>query len=146
MLTVDDILSKVTHSFEGINLKPSWGETSLFYNPDQSRVNGTYFLTIKENDGENDKSSKLCRDGVFRLSFGISETSFIARFGAKPVRPNKGGIIDGNYDFSALNYLTPHPIYGWMKWVAVLNPKDKILKEIWPLVNESYAIAVNKFK
>ena len=145
-LSVDEILAKLLEHFQSLSLKNAWGEKSLFYNPGNSRPNGTYFLTIKEKDGDNDQASNLNRDGIFRINFGINEKSFLALFNNKPARPKKGEIIDGNYNFTATNILTPHPIYGWMKWVSILNPSRESFENIWPLINESYNAAVGKFK
>ena len=69
-------------------------------------------LTIKEKDGANDSSSNLNRDSVFRLNIGISKNTFTKLFNYIPRRPLAGKTIDMSYDFSKLNYLMPHPVYG----------------------------------
>ena len=139
------VIDQISSSFEGIVPKSSWGETSLFYNPGKILPNGIYFCTIKENDGENDTSSNLTRDGIYRLSFGIGPPRYETLFGARPARPAKGGIIQGSYDFSALDKLMPHPVYGWMSWVQILNPSEATLKSIAPLIEAAYVNAVSKF-
>ncbi|MFM8192981.1 MAG: DUF6194 family protein, partial [Actinomycetota bacterium] len=58
---VDDLLNR----FNQLVVKKTWGETSLFFNPKGASAHGSYFLTIKESDGENDQASNLDRDGVF---------------------------------------------------------------------------------
>jgi hypothetical protein len=140
-----DIVEKIVSEFEGVVPKSSWGETSLFYNPGKALPNGVYFCTIKEKSGDNDKSSLLDREGVFRLSIGIGPSLYKARFGTKPARPAKGCIIDTGDDFTALNTLMPHPIYGWMSWVQVLNPDDAMFARLQPLIVEAHANAVIKF-
>lgn len=140
-----DIVNRVLRDFEGVVPKSSWGETSLFYNPAQALPNGVYFCTLKEKDGENDKASRLDREGVFRLSIGISTTTYEKLFGLRPKRPSKGKIIDSEYDFTALNELMPHPIYGWMSWVQVLNPSESTFESIFPLIAEAHSSAVIKF-
>ena len=128
-MQVDDIVEKIKTSFEGVVPKSSWGETSMFYNPGLRLPNGVYFCTLKEKNGDNDKASELDRAGVFRLSIGIA----------------KGGIIDTGHDFSALDELMPHPIYGWMSWVQVLNPSVSTFERIFPLIAEAHSNAVIKF-
>ena len=49
-------------------------------------------------------------------------------------------------DFAALNELTPHPVYGWMGWVQVLNPSEARFAQLRPLLREAYALAVEKFQ
>lgn len=140
-----DIVKIIQQDFVGIVSKTSWGETALFYNPDHLLPNGIYFCTIKEHDGDNDKASKLNRKDVFRISLGISKTTYQNQFGVRPKRPNKGGIIDTKHDFTKLDTLMPHPIYGWMSWVQILNPSIKSFQSLLPLFNESYLNAIIKF-
>ena len=141
----EDVVRGMVSKFDGVIPKSSWGETSLFYNPGRVLPNGVYFCTIKEKDGENDKSSQLDREGVFRLSIGISNETYENLFGSRPKRPSKGCIINTEHDFTALNELMPHPIYGWMSWVQVLTPEAATFVDLYPLVTEAYANAVIKF-
>lgn len=141
----DDIIKTVTADFEGVIPKASWGETSLFYNPKQQLPNGVYFCTLKDKNGENDQASQLDREGVFRLSIGISPKTYEGLFGQRPARPAKGGIVDTDDDFTELDRLMPHPIYGWMSWVQVLNPSTECFKNIYPLIAGAHANAVVKF-
>lgn len=139
--SISDYLIKSFHDLTIIN---SWGETSFFYNPDHLSPRGTYFCTIKENDGENDKASALYRDHVFRFNFGIAKTTFLDLFGRIPSRPSKGGVIHGSYDFTQLDTLCPHPVYGWMCWVAIMNPSEKSMKQLESLILESYELVLRK--
>lgn len=144
-MQVKDIVEKIENGFEGVVPKSSWGETSLFYNPDRLLPNGVYFCTLKEKNGENDKASKLDREGVFRLSIGITKETYEKYFGSKPKRPSKGGIISTGHDFTALNELVPHPIYGWMSWVQILNPSSSRFESLLPLIAEAHSNAVIKY-
>lgn len=140
------IVERIISDFEGVIPKSSWGETSLFYNPEKLLPNGVYFCTIKEKNGANDKASDLDRDGVFRLSIGINKDRYEALFGARPKRPNKGGIVDTGHDFTCLDTLMPHPIYGWMSWVQILTPQASTLIELLPLITAAHTSAASKFK
>jgi len=107
--------------------------------------NGVYFCTIKEKNGDNDKSSNLDREGIYRLSIGITKERYLSLFNDKPKRPVKGGIVDTGHDFTECNVLTPHPIYGWMSWVQILNPTESKLNELFELISEAHTKAVTKF-
>lgn len=144
-MQVKEIVSIIENSFEGVIPKSSWGETALFYNPGKIMPNGVYFCTLKEKNGENDKASKLDREGVFRLSIGITQETYEKLFGRKPKRPPKGGIVDTGHDFTALNEIMPHPIYGWIYWVQVLSPSQSTFESLFPLIAEAHANAVVKF-
>lgn len=131
-------------TFEDLRVIDSWGETSFFYNPNNLAPRGTYFCTIKEKNGENDKASELNRNDVFRFNFGVSKSTFLELFSNIPKRPSKGGIIEGPYDFTGLDCLTPHPIYGWMCWLAISNPSNDSFQRIEHLISESYQLAKQK--
>jgi hypothetical protein len=47
-----------------------------------------------------------------------------------------------NWDFTALDTLMPHPVYGRMHWVCVLNPRKGTFETIKPLLAEAYEIDV----
>ncbi len=141
----EEIISHIESSFEGVKPKSSWGETSLFYNPNNLLPNGVYFCTIKEKDGENDKASMLDREGIYRVSIGLSQNTYECKFGSRPTRPAKGCIIATNDNFTEKNELMPHPIYGWMSWVQILNPSKNKFNELLPLLEEAHSNAVIKF-
>ena len=117
-----------------------------FFYPDRKPTNGSYFLTIKESDGDNDKASELNRDGIFRVSFGVSRDSYEALFGTKPTRPTKGGVVKTGHDFTQTNLLMPHPIYAWMYWLQVLNPSQETWDSIKHLIQESYELSKARFE
>ncbi len=143
-VTPSVISTYLLETFKDLREMDSWGETSFFYNPGSISPRGSYFCTIKEKDGENDKASILHRDGVFRFNLGISRKTFLDLFNVIPARPLKGGIIEGNYHFSELDILTPHPIYGWMCWVAISCPSTQSFERLKPMIAESYQLVLEK--
>ncbi|QPC86281.1 hypothetical protein GA830_05650 [Mesorhizobium sp. NBSH29] len=140
------ILTDLLDRYEGTVAVKAWGEISLFYNPGAVLPRGVYFATIKEKDGENDRASMLDRDGIFRLNIGTSKPLYFEKFGPPPPRPSKGRIVEGGWNFTKLDELTPHPIYGWMSWIAVLNPSMETLGDIRPLIDAAFDKAVFSFK
>jgi len=141
----DEILEYCLNKLEGTVLINSWGERGIFYNPDNKLKRGVYILTVKEKDGENDRSSKLNRENVYRVNLGVYKDTFKEMFDIIPKRPCKGGIVDMDYDFSATNQILPHPVYGWMGWICVLNPSEKTFEELKPLIQEAYEYAKKKY-
>ena len=67
----NEILNRCLETLEGAVLVNSWGEQGLFYNPERLLKRGVYILTVKNKDGENDKGSRLDRDGIYRLNLGV---------------------------------------------------------------------------
>ena len=144
-MTPQDIEKYIVSKYEGVIPKSSWGETSFFYNPNKLLPNGVYFCTIKKQDGQNDKASNLDRDGIFRFSVGISKQSFFNLFDKKYKRPLKGGIIESKFDFTKIDFITPHPIYGWMSWICILNPSKKSFEDLEDFLDESFNLVKIKF-
>lgn len=154
LMNLATLVSTLTHRFSGLVQVSAWGETSLFYNPDGLLKRGTYCITFKEKDGENDSASALNRKEVeYRMNFKITKDTFLAHFNepALPARPAKGKIITlksgRNYDPTVLDTLIPHPVYGWMGWVSIINPSEGSVTEIVDsgLLEESYLHATTVY-
>ena len=145
-MTPDEVLKYCLENLEGTVLVNSWGERGIFYNPGNVLKRGVYVLTVKEKDGDNDKSSNLDRENVYRVNIGVRKKTFIERFGDVPKRPAKGCTVDADYDFSAIDRIIPHPVYAWMGWICSLNPSKETFEELKPLIQEAYEYAKEKFK
>ena len=141
----EEIIETLPKQYSGLVLSESWGETGLFYNPDRKLKRGVYFLTVKEKDGANDSASNLDRDGIYRVNIGITKETFQKLFTTIPARPKAGGIVDMDFDFTAKDIIMPHPVYGWMRWICVLNPSPKTYQNLRPLLDESYQLVLQKY-
>lgn len=144
-MQAEEIISYCLENFEGTVLVNSWGEKGIFYNPDNKLKRGIYVLTIKEKGGENDKASSLDREGIFRINIGIRKNTFLKFFDSVPKRPEKGGVVKMDYDFTITNKILPHPVYAWMSWICVLNPTKQTFEKLKPLIKEAYEYAKEKF-
>jgi hypothetical protein len=135
----EEILRGLLGLDSGLRRERYWGESSLFYNPDRAKPLGVIFASIKDHDGENDRSSHLSRDGVYRLAFCLAPATYAKRFGEVPARPPKGGVVDlPDYDPTCLNELMPHPVYAWMRWVQILTPSRRAFEALRPHLEESF--------
>jgi len=115
----------------------SWGDMFFFYEPNRSRPEEHRFpfATIVTQDyGEFDNASNLNRKGVYRLNIGVGKETFRSVFGAPAETDAKGAA----YDFTALDRLLPHPVYGKMYWVCVLNPGAATFEAVRGLLAEAY--------
>ncbi len=144
-MQADDILNYCLANLPGTVLVSSWGERGIFYNPNNALKRGIYVLTVKEKDGDNDKSSGLDREGVYRVNVGVRKSTFVKMFGVVPARPAKGGIVDMPFDFAHIDKILPHPVYAWMAWVCALNPSDTTFAQLQPLIQEAYDYAKEKY-
>src|SRR5262245_33546547 len=102
------ITTYITEAFAGVDMVPASGGTFFFYDPERKFP----FTTVVTSD-EYDQFSNLNRSGVYRLNVGVSKQTFQALFGSPPAQ---------GYDYTALDAIMPHPVYGKMYWVCVLNP------------------------
>ncbi len=143
-ITIDEIITYVLNTYPDVHDDRNWGERALFFNPGRQLPKGIYFLTFKEKNGENDKASRLGA-GDYRLNIGISKQAFLECFGSIPARPVAGSIVSTGHDFPLPNVITPHPVYGWMSWIAVKNPDHATFDRLKPLLVEAYHLATAKF-
>ena len=99
-----------------------------------------------------DQFSNLNRPSVFRLNIGIGKQTFRSLFGepSLPSGRDSAAISSKNssdYDFTALDQIMPHPVYGRMLWVCVLNPSEETFEtNVRQLLAEAYDLAVSKYK
>ncbi|KTG28344.1 DUF6194 family protein [Haloferax profundi] len=142
----DDFLRYVTDRYDDVVADEAWGEQGLFYNPGGRLPRGTYFVTVKARDSENDAASQLYREEAWRVNLGIGDATYRRLFGARPERPPKGGVVDTGHDFTALDELHPHPVYGWAGWVSVVSPSETTVETVLrPLLDEAYDRAGAQF-
>ena len=143
----------ITETFEGVDVVVDSDNSFFFYNPD-SNVPPDHrfpFVTLVTSDIY-DQFSNLNRPSVFRLNIGIGKQTFRSLFG-DPARSSgresavESGDNSGGYDFTALDQLMPHPLYGRMFWVSVLNPGDETFEtKVQPLLAEAYELAVDRYR
>jgi hypothetical protein len=141
-----EITRYITETFPGVDLVVASGNTFFFYNPDPREPPDHRFpiVTLVTND-EYDQFSNLSRPSAFRLNIGISKQTYRALFGAPTAADGAGNKSDSGYDFTTMNQVMPHPIYGRQYWVCVLNPSRATFQSaVQPLLAEAYDLAVGK--
>jgi hypothetical protein len=148
-----EISRYITGTLKGVDVVVDSGNSFFFYNPDITLPpdHRFPFVTIVTSDIY-DQFSNLDRPSVFRLNIGIGKQTFRSLFG-DPARSSgrDSAEISGenlsDYDFTALDQLMPHPVYGRMYWVCVLNPSDETFEtKVRPRLTEAYELAVSKYK
>jgi hypothetical protein len=128
----------IARTFDGVDVVDASGSSYFFYDPDHMFP----FATLVTSD-EHDQASNLGRPSVFRLNVGVSKQTFQSLFGSGSAHSDEGG-PEGGYDFTALDCIMPHPVYGKMYWVCVLNPGEETFKTVQKLLVEAYDMAVRK--
>ena len=129
------VVKFITDTFPRVEAVTADGNYFFFYDPDRRFP----FITLVTND-KYDQVSNLDRPGVFRLNIGVSRITFQSLFGGQPAADS----TDTNHDFTALDRIMPHPVYGGMFWICVLNPSDSTFEKVRPLLAEAYDRAAGK--
>jgi hypothetical protein len=128
-MTADDIIELVT-AMPGVavvtagpdNGAPeiAWGDSFFYYDPDGTSDRRLPFATIVTKDYTGfDESSRLDRDGVFRVNIAVGRDGFRELLGYPPAAyaEHRAAV-----DHSAADVLLPHPVYAIQSWVAVVSP------------------------
>ena len=129
----------IVDTFNGIETVTVDGNTFFFYDPTRKFP----LATLMTND-LNDRASNLDRPSVFRLNIGIGKQTYRSLFGAQPPASGTDDAVESGYDFTALDQLMPHPVYGRQYWVCVLNPSAATFQAVRPLLAEAYGLAVSR--
>jgi Family of unknown function (DUF6194) len=148
-----EIIQYITEMFEGVDVVTDSGNSFFFYNPDKNVPpdHRFPFVTLVTSDLY-DQFSNLNRPSVFRLNIGIGKQTFRSLFGEPALLSDRdSAAINGEnasgYDFTVLDRIMPHPVYGRMSWVCVLNPSDETFEtNVRQLLAEAYDLAVSKYK
>src|SRR5258708_26588468 len=151
----------ILDTFKGVDTVVDSDNSFFFYNPDPNIPPDHMFpfVTLMTND-INDQFSNLNRPSVYRVNIGVGKQTFRSLFGGSSPRTEgdekddsgekaESGDDDSkydNYDFTALDQVMPHPVYGRMHWMCILNPSDETLEaKVRPLLDEAYDMAVSKY-
>ncbi|MFI6262199.1 DUF6194 family protein [Micromonospora sp. NPDC051006] len=120
--------------------EPAWGWRFFFVGPDRRLP----FATLGEHDMAGfDDDSRLDRPGVFRLNLDLGRQEFERLFGYPPARfaEHRSAI-----DFTTVDEVLPHPVYGTAGWACVLNPGPRSLAEVDRLLAYAHRRALNRHR
>src|SRR5215204_525935 len=135
------IVRYISAELGGVDVVEASGSWFFFYDPGGNLpVDQRFpFATLVVSD-EYDQASDLHRPGVFRLNVGLSRETCRELFGDA----TEGDDAEARYDFTALDTIMPHPVYGTMHWVCVLNPSLETFERVKPLLAEAHARAARR--
>ena len=135
----ESAIAWIRRSFDPLEHVVTDGNWFFFFDPDHMFP----FATIVTSDVY-DQESDLGRPGVYRLNVGVGKEAWIRRFGQPTKRVQGehglGSGTDAEWDFTALDTVMPHPVYGRQHWLCVLNPSEATFESIKPALKEAYRI------
>jgi hypothetical protein len=137
-----ELILKAVRSFEGILvLAPdetsgapeiAWGDLFFHYAPDgEVPQNVQPFATIVTKDYPDDTLSQLNAEGRYRVNIHAGREALRELTGQ-----DTRDIVWT--DYSTSDAVIPHPVYGSLGWVAVVDPGPKTLPTVVRLLGEAY--------
>ena len=144
-MCVDDIIEHVIGLGGVLVLRPgpgdgspeiSWGDVFFYYAPDGTVPKTQPFATIVTKDYPDDDLSRLNRSGAFRLNVAAGKSTFREVTGHDPHKPAAHPL-----DPSTPDVLVPHPVYGHLGWLAVVDPAQRTSAAVISLLNAAHQAA-----
>lgn len=145
-MTIERILEAV-RAFDGVlELAPvegseypevAWGDHFFYYAPDGTIPQNTQpYATIVTKDYPDDTRSNLDPGGRWRLNIHVGAPRFTELTGESP-RQFAARDVSG-LDFSEEDVFLPHPVYGSLGWVAVVNPSGRTTVAALALLRDAH--------
>jgi hypothetical protein len=136
-MDLDDILEDI-RAFDGVvEVAPrdgdhtppiAWGDHFFYYSPDGTvPANTQPYATIITKDYPDDAQSDLTAEDRWRLNIHV---------GSARARDLVGD--GGDPDFSEADTILPHPVYGRLGWVAVVNPGERTRATVLHLLHDAH--------
>lgn len=133
-MNIEDIKTYIFQNFETVNLVEANGD--LFFKYDKNDKHP--FATIVTRDNEYDSTSNLNREGFYRLNVGLDKNTFNSMFGGLTHKKGFEAYLNLRIDFTKEDTIMPHPTYGAMYWVCVVNPSKEKFKSLRNYLELSY--------
>jgi hypothetical protein len=136
------IVRHISAELGGVDVVEASGNRFFFYDPGGNLpVDQRFPFATLVTSNEYDQASDLHRPGVFRLNVGVSRESCRELFG----ETSEGDDAEATHDFAALDTIMPHPVYGTMHWICVLNPSPETFERVKPLLAEAHGRAARRY-
>jgi hypothetical protein len=129
------VVQHVQANLAGIDVAEANGDAFFFYDPgrDLPKDHRFPFATLVTSD-RYDSFSNLSREGVYRLNVGVGKETFRSLF------PDAAAA----HDFTALDRIMPHPVYGNMYWLCVLSPSGATFEQLKPRLAEAHQLSARR--
>jgi hypothetical protein len=116
----------------------AWGDFFFYYAPDgEVPPKVQPYATIVTKDYPDDTRSELDPEGRWRVNVHVGAVVFEELTGGSP--RDFGARHTGSRDFAEADVFLPHPVYGALGWVAVVNPADRTMPKVLELLSTAHA-------
>ncbi|NEA99461.1 DUF6194 family protein [Streptomyces sp. SID13726] len=119
----------------------AWGDAFFYYAPDghdapDGRMprNTQPYGTIVTKDYPDDTASRLDPPGRWRVNVQVGRAELPGLVGLP-------GPVGTEHDLAAADVLLPHPVYGDLGWICVVNPGERTTETVVRLLKEAHEAA-----
>jgi len=107
----------------------AWGDAFFYYAPDgRTPPNTQPYGTIVTKDYPDDTASALDPPGRWRVNVQVGRAALPELLGER-------------HDPAAADVLLPHPVYGPLGWICVVNPGERTTGTVVRLLREAHEAA-----
>lgn len=107
----------------------AWGDAFFYYAPDGRMPRNTQpYGTIVTKDYPDDTASHLDPPGRWRVNVQVGRTALPELLGERD-------------DPAAADVMLPHPVYGALGWICVVNPGERTTGTVIRLLREAHEAA-----
>ena len=119
----------------------AWGDAFFYYAPDgQVPEHIQPYGTIVTKDYPDDTAARLDGAGRWRVNIHVDRQTFVRLTGEEP----RG--LGRTRDFAAVDVINPHPVYGALGWVSIVNPGERTLSTAIELLRDAHQAARLRFE
>jgi len=149
-MNIHDIIEHVTALGGVLTLQPqsgdgtpeiAWGDVFFYYAPDGQLPKTQPFATIVTKDYPDEPGSGLDRADAFRLNIFAGAAEFRSVTGREPREQTPPDI-----DPSTPDVFIPHPVYGHLAWLAVVNPAENTSSKALELLDSAHRAARARYQ
>ncbi|MDN5894089.1 MAG: DUF6194 family protein [Nocardioides sp.] len=112
----------------------AWGDHFFYYAPDGVVPNGPPYATIVTKHYPGEPPSSLDPADRWRVNIHVGTTTFTELTGEDPRHI-------ATRDFTVADVILPHPVYGSLGWIAVVNPAQHTAPVVVELLRTAHEAA-----
>lgn len=114
----------------------AWGDAFFYYAPDGRIPHNTQpYGTIVTKDYPDDTACDLAPPNRWRVNIHVDRATFKELTGEEPrstTRPR---------DYTSTDTVLPHPVYGALSWLCVVNPGERTADTVDHLLRDAHEAA-----
>lgn len=121
--------------------EPAWGDAFFYYAPDgQMPENIQPYGTIVTKNYPGDDASDLDPPDRWRVNIHVDRATFRELTGEEPRN------LSRRRDYAAVDSVLPHPVYGALGWISVVNPGERTTDTVAQLLLSAHDAARARFE